>query len=129
MKILGDLAQFMVQNKLTKETLLERADELSFPKSVVQFMEVSVYWIESLKTIVPNSGSNGTTAVRISWGFEDESASWKAKTWHQTRITTSSRRLMNLYPSSIVSLFFWQISNNERKSLKKSMDDNSETLM
>ena len=31
----------MVQNKLTKETLLERADELSFPKSVVQFMEVS----------------------------------------------------------------------------------------
>ncbi|KAL3068128.1 hypothetical protein niasHT_038118 [Heterodera trifolii] len=38
-KIVGDLAQFMVQNKLTKETLVERAEELSFPKSVVQFMQ------------------------------------------------------------------------------------------
>lgn len=38
-KIVGDLAQFMVQNNLTKETVLERADELSFPKSVIQFMQ------------------------------------------------------------------------------------------
>ncbi|VDM24537.1 unnamed protein product [Toxocara canis] len=38
-KIVGDLAQFMVQNKLTRETLVDRADELSFPKSVVQFMQ------------------------------------------------------------------------------------------
>lgn len=38
-KIVGDLAQFMVQNKLTSETLLERAEELSFPESVVQFMQ------------------------------------------------------------------------------------------
>uniref|UniRef100_A0A183BLK8 Pyruvate carboxylase n=1 Tax=Globodera pallida TaxID=36090 RepID=A0A183BLK8_GLOPA len=38
-KIVGDLAQFMVQNKLTRESLVERAEELSFPKSVVQFME------------------------------------------------------------------------------------------
>jgi pyruvate carboxylase len=29
----------MVQNKLTKETLLDRAEDLSFPKSVVEFME------------------------------------------------------------------------------------------
>jgi len=38
-KIVGDLAQFMVQNELTRETLLERAEDLSFPKSVVQFMQ------------------------------------------------------------------------------------------
>ncbi|KAL7073497.1 hypothetical protein ACQ4LE_007563 [Meloidogyne hapla] len=38
-KIVGDLAQFMVQNKLTLETLAERAEELSFPKSVVEFMQ------------------------------------------------------------------------------------------
>lgn len=38
-KIVGDLAQFMVQNKLNKHTLLERAEDLSFPKSVVQFFE------------------------------------------------------------------------------------------
>lgn len=40
-KIVGDLAQFMVQNNLTRETLLERAEDLSFPKSVVEFMQVS----------------------------------------------------------------------------------------
>ncbi|CAJ0961888.1 unnamed protein product, partial [Mesorhabditis belari] len=38
-KIVGDLAQFMVQNNLTRETLVDRADELSFPKSVVEFMQ------------------------------------------------------------------------------------------
>ena len=38
-KIVGDLAQFMVQNNLTKETVLDRADELSFPKSVVEFLQ------------------------------------------------------------------------------------------
>lgn len=40
-KIVGDLAQFMVQNNLTRETLLERAEDLSFPKSVVDFMQVN----------------------------------------------------------------------------------------
>ncbi|CAD5229309.1 unnamed protein product [Bursaphelenchus okinawaensis] len=38
-KIVGDLAQFMVQNKLNKHTVVERAEELSFPTSVVQFFE------------------------------------------------------------------------------------------
>ncbi|ESO03713.1 hypothetical protein HELRODRAFT_99990 [Helobdella robusta] len=38
-KIVGDLAQFMVQNKLTEKTLLEKADELSFPESIIQFMQ------------------------------------------------------------------------------------------
>lgn len=30
----------MVQNELTCETLNERAEDLSFPKSVVEFMQV-----------------------------------------------------------------------------------------
>lgn len=38
-KIVGDLAQFMVQNNLTKENVLEKADELSFPKSVVEYLQ------------------------------------------------------------------------------------------
>jgi len=38
-KVVGDLAQFMVQNRLTGEMVLERADELSFPQSVVQYMQ------------------------------------------------------------------------------------------
>ena len=38
-KIVGDLAQFMVQNKLTPEEVERRAEELSFPSSVVEFMQ------------------------------------------------------------------------------------------
>ncbi|XP_063217781.1 pyruvate carboxylase, mitochondrial isoform X2 [Bacillus rossius redtenbacheri] len=38
-KVVGDLAQFMVQNKLTSEDVLNKAEELSFPKSVVEFLQ------------------------------------------------------------------------------------------
>lgn len=38
-KVVGDLAQFMVQNKLTPELVEEKATELSFPKSVVEFFQ------------------------------------------------------------------------------------------
>ncbi|KAM4714587.1 pyruvate carboxylase, mitochondrial-like isoform 2-T2 [Anableps anableps] len=38
-KIVGDLAQFMVQNNLTRAEVEERADELSFPQSVVEFLQ------------------------------------------------------------------------------------------
>jgi pyruvate carboxylase len=40
-KVVGDLAQFMVQNKIMDEkTLLARAEELSFPSSVIDFFQV-----------------------------------------------------------------------------------------
>lgn len=38
-KVVGDLAQFMVQNKLSAKDIQEKADNLSFPKSVVEFMQ------------------------------------------------------------------------------------------
>uniref|UniRef100_A0A4W4GQM3 Pyruvate carboxylase n=1 Tax=Electrophorus electricus TaxID=8005 RepID=A0A4W4GQM3_ELEEL len=38
-KIVGDLAQFMVQNTLSRAEVEERADELSFPLSVVEFLQ------------------------------------------------------------------------------------------
>ena len=38
-KTVGDLAQFMVQNKLSAADVLARAEELSFPKSVLEFMQ------------------------------------------------------------------------------------------
>lgn len=38
-KVVGDLAQFMVQNKLTAEMVEDRAEELSFPQSVIQYMQ------------------------------------------------------------------------------------------
>ncbi|XP_028973400.2 pyruvate carboxylase, mitochondrial [Esox lucius] len=38
-KIVGDLAQFMVQNNLTGKEVEERAEDLSFPLSVVEFLQ------------------------------------------------------------------------------------------
>lgn len=38
-KVVGDLAQFMVQNHLTSEQVLEQAEELSFPKSVLEYLQ------------------------------------------------------------------------------------------
>ncbi|XP_033210183.1 pyruvate carboxylase, mitochondrial isoform X1 [Belonocnema kinseyi] len=41
-KVVGDLAQFMVQNKLTSDDVLSKAEELSFPKSVVEFLQGAI---------------------------------------------------------------------------------------
>ncbi|XP_043284091.1 pyruvate carboxylase, mitochondrial isoform X2 [Venturia canescens] len=41
-KVVGDLAQFMVQNKLTAKEVLDKAEELSFPKSVVEFLQGAI---------------------------------------------------------------------------------------
>ncbi len=38
-KTVGDLAQFMVQNDLDAKTVVEKADTLSFPSSVIEFFE------------------------------------------------------------------------------------------
>ncbi|XP_023954156.1 pyruvate carboxylase, mitochondrial isoform X3 [Bicyclus anynana] len=41
-KVVGDFAQFMVQNKLTAADIEARAEELSFPKSVVEFFQGAI---------------------------------------------------------------------------------------
>uniref|UniRef100_A0A1B0CVI4 Pyruvate carboxylase n=2 Tax=Lutzomyia longipalpis TaxID=7200 RepID=A0A1B0CVI4_LUTLO len=41
-KVVGDLAQFMVQNKLTAQQIIDKAEELSFPKSVVEFLQGAI---------------------------------------------------------------------------------------
>jgi pyruvate carboxylase len=38
-KVVGDLAQFMVQNKLSEADVLAKADTLSFPSSVVEYLQ------------------------------------------------------------------------------------------
>ncbi|PAA48465.1 hypothetical protein BOX15_Mlig023017g1 [Macrostomum lignano] len=38
-KIVGDLAQFMVANNLSKQDVIDKASELSFPTSVVEFFD------------------------------------------------------------------------------------------
>lgn len=36
MQVVGDLAQFMVQNDLDEKSLVDKAETLSFPSSVVE---------------------------------------------------------------------------------------------
>lgn len=38
-KVVGDLANFMVANNLDDTSLVERAGELTFPTSVIEFMQ------------------------------------------------------------------------------------------
>ncbi|TPX49980.1 pyruvate carboxylase [Synchytrium endobioticum] len=38
-KVVGDFAQFIVQNKLTEEDIIRRCEDLSFPKSVVDYYQ------------------------------------------------------------------------------------------
>jgi pyruvate carboxylase len=38
-KVTGDLAQFIVANNLTEKEVLEQADTLSFPKSVIEYFQ------------------------------------------------------------------------------------------
>eukprot|EP00005_Dracoamoeba_jomungandri_P002189 CAMPEP_0174254838 /NCGR_PEP_ID=MMETSP0439-20130205/4165_1 /TAXON_ID=0 /ORGANISM="Stereomyxa ramosa, Strain Chinc5" /LENGTH=1441 /DNA_ID=CAMNT_0015336693 /DNA_START=72 /DNA_END=4397 /DNA_ORIENTATION=- len=38
-KVVGDLAQFMVANNLDKNSVVERADTLDFPESVIDFLQ------------------------------------------------------------------------------------------
>lgn len=38
-KVVGDMAQFMVQNDLTEEDVIENAESLSFPGSVVEYFQ------------------------------------------------------------------------------------------
>lgn len=38
-KVVGDLAQFMVQNKLSAKEVEERAEDLSFPLSVIEYLQ------------------------------------------------------------------------------------------
>jgi hypothetical protein len=39
-KVVGDLAQFMVANKLSEQDVIDKAASLSFPSSVVEFFQV-----------------------------------------------------------------------------------------
>lgn len=41
-KVVGDLAQFMVQNKLTAKDVEDKAEELSFPKSVIEYLQGAI---------------------------------------------------------------------------------------
>eukprot|EP00755_Sulcionema_specki_P003439 Sspe_Gene.27676::Locus_12040_Transcript_1_1_Confidence_1.000_Length_3661::g.27676::m.27676/K01958/PC, pyc; pyruvate carboxylase len=38
-KVVGDLAQFMVRNKLDEKSVVEKADTLNFPSSVVEYLQ------------------------------------------------------------------------------------------
>ena len=66
--MVGDLAQFMVQNKLTAEMVEDRAEELSFPKSVIEFLQGKIGtppggFPEPLRTKVCKSMNNSCVCV------------------------------------------------------------------
>lgn len=70
-KVVGDLAQFMVQNKLTAADVLEKAEELSFPKSVVEFLQGHIGepyggYPEPLRSKVNDSSNNHAWLCRES---------------------------------------------------------------
>ena len=68
--MVGDLAQFMVQNKLESNDVLSRAAELDFPVSVVEFMQGQLGqpyggYPEPLRTHVSNQ--NQALSRRMKW--------------------------------------------------------------
>ena len=38
-KVVGDMAQFMVQNNLSEQDVVDKATSLSFPNSVVEYFQ------------------------------------------------------------------------------------------
>ena len=42
-KVVGDFAQFIVANHLTEEQVIAKADVLSFPKSVVEYFQGTLF--------------------------------------------------------------------------------------
>lgn len=70
-KIVGDLAQFMVQNNLSRAEVEEQADELSFPQSVVEFLQGYIGiphggFPEPLRSKVPVPASRSFLNVSVS---------------------------------------------------------------
>ena len=45
-KVVGDMAQFMVHNNLTKDDVINQASDLSFPNSVIDMMQGGLGWPE-----------------------------------------------------------------------------------
>jgi len=77
-KVVGDMAQFMVQNGVTPDNILEKADSLSFPQSVVEFFQGYIGqppfgFPEPLRTKVlkgakPVEGRPGAHLPPVDWG-------------------------------------------------------------
>ncbi len=63
-KVVGDLAQFMVQNGLDEHSLVAKAENLSFPSSVVEFMQVRGSWGVGARGTHARRGSGGVRVLR-----------------------------------------------------------------
>jgi hypothetical protein len=57
----GDLAQFMVANKLSEQDVIDKAASLSFPSSVVEFFQVPLQFRMLRQRVAPSQ----TTALGI----------------------------------------------------------------
>ncbi|MFN4242403.1 MAG: pyruvate carboxylase [Tepidisphaerales bacterium] len=80
-KVVGDLALFMVTNNLTPDDVLEKAETLHFPKSVVEMMQGHIGypeggWPKKLQQAILRSAR--ATAVRGRYGAQLPPADFKA---------------------------------------------------
>ncbi len=62
-KVVGDLAQFMVANKLSEQDVIDKAASLSFPSSVVEFFQVPLRL--QVRTLRQYVAPSQTTALGI----------------------------------------------------------------
>lgn len=103
-KVVGDLAQFMVQNKLTPELVMERASELSFPNSVIEYFSGALGeppggYPEPLRSKVMKgkpiiSGRPGATLPPVNFGDIKE----KLEEQHQIQVRDVDVVSAALYP-------------------------------
>nr|XP_033810226.1 pyruvate carboxylase, mitochondrial isoform X2 [Geotrypetes seraphini]XP_033810228.1 pyruvate carboxylase, mitochondrial isoform X2 [Geotrypetes seraphini]XP_033810229.1 pyruvate carboxylase, mitochondrial isoform X2 [Geotrypetes seraphini] len=103
-KIVGDLAQFMVHNGLTREEVEASADELSFPLSVVEYLQGFVgiphggfpepFRSKVLKSLPRIEGRPGASLPAMDFTKLEEGL--KAK--HEDDITTEDVMSAAMYP-------------------------------
>jgi len=107
-KVCGDLAQFMVANGLSKDDVVEQADTLSFPNSVVEYFQGHLGipphgFLEPLRTKVVKDKPtfNGRPGAELPpYDFAKKEAALKEKWAHGSRVIRHVDVLSDaLYPA------------------------------
>jgi pyruvate carboxylase len=104
-KVVGDLAQFMVSNNLSEQDVLDKAETLSFPSSVVEYFQGLIGqphggFPEPLRTKVlkGKKGLDGRPGASMpAFDFEKEAAKLKAK-WGVQNIREPDVMSSVMYP-------------------------------
>lgn len=111
-KVVGDLAQFMVQNSLTPEMVVGEADHLAFPSSVVNFLQGGLgepyggfpepFRTKALKGLEPIKGRPGASMEALD--FDALKASL-AEEFKSQKISDEDVMSAVMYPKEARSFF------------------------